>query len=73
MKIDLSAAFSLAWQNQITRPQVAFGAAGFMVICAVAAFFAGGHRAAGIIAAQAGMALCFAYAAAKRSKNRPTE
>lgn len=46
-------------------------AAGMMLLLAVAPFFfggAGGHRAAGVIAGQAGVALCLAYGAAWRQK-----
>lgn len=56
--------------NPWNRHRIAFGVAGVMFILAVAAFFAGagGHRASGIIAAQAGLALCLAYGAARRQK-----
>ncbi len=53
------------------RHRIAFGLAGMMFVLAAAASFfadAGGHRAAGIIAAQAGMALCLAYGAARRHR-----
>jgi hypothetical protein len=55
-------------QNQGSRSPVAFALAGVIIVCSAAAFLVGDHRAAGIIAGQACIALCLAYTAAKRSK-----
>jgi hypothetical protein len=55
-------------QNQGIRFSVAFGLAGLMIVCSAAAYLVGDHRAAGIIAGQACIALCLAYIAAQRSK-----
>lgn len=55
-------------QNQGFRSPITFGLAGLMVIFSATAFLVGDHRAAGIIAGQACVALCLVYTAAKRSK-----
>jgi hypothetical protein len=52
-------------QNQ--RPRVALGACGVMVICSAAMLFMGEYRVAAMIAAQAGLAFCLTYNAAKTS------
>jgi hypothetical protein len=44
-----------------------------MVVCAALAFFAGEHRAAAMIAAQAGVAFCLTYNAAKSVGRKRTE
>jgi hypothetical protein len=60
--------------NPLASPTVlgefglAFGACGLIVISAAAASFAGGHRAAAIIAGQACLAFCLTYSAAKRDR-----
>jgi hypothetical protein len=55
-------------QKKQLRRQLVFGACGIMVIAAAAAFFAGAHEAAGIIAGQAWIACFISYAATKRGK-----
>jgi hypothetical protein len=57
-------------QNQRYRSQLAFGLSGLTAILAAVAFFAGDHRAAAIIAGQAGLVFCLTYSAVKRDRGR---
>ncbi len=57
-------------ENQRFRFRLAFGACGLIAILAAAAFFAGGHRVAAIIAGQACLVFCLTYSAAKRYRAR---
>ena len=52
------------------RSQLAFGACGLMVMSAAVAYFAGDHKAAALIAAQALMASCLTGAAALAARVR---
>jgi hypothetical protein len=54
------------------QPRPAFGACGVIVICAAAALFMGEYRVAAMMAAQAGIALCLSYNAAKTTGRKRT-
>ena len=63
-------AMATSMHNGWNRHRIAFGLVGMMLILAVVAYFAGtgGHRAAAMIAAQAGMCFCLAYSSARRRR-----
>jgi hypothetical protein len=55
---------------QNRRPQLAFAACAVMVICVAVMLFLREYRVAAMIAAQAGVAFCLSYNAAKTGRKK---
>lgn len=57
-------------QSRRFQPRPAYGASLVIVICSAAALCMGEYRVAAMLAAQAGMAFCLSYNAAKTSARK---
>jgi hypothetical protein len=60
-------------KNQRFRSGAAYGACGVMIICAALMIFLGDYRVAAMVAAQAGVAFCLSFNAAKTNARKPTQ